>query len=167
MLSIEKLEDEKVPLGCPVVACENASIGLIASQATFVKNLNFRCPPGGLTMILGQVASGKSSLLLGLLHEYDLMEGRISISPSQTKIAYAAQDPCLQSNLSTRDNVLFGSQYDKTRYQETLKACAMEQDLANTAKGDLVSASGLSGGQRAVSLKWGSSHLLIIESIRG
>ena len=52
-----------------------------------------------------------------------------------------------------RDNVLFGSEFDKKKYVETITACQLEPDLAIMPAGDLTEIGekgiNLSGGQKA------------------
>jgi len=69
-----------------------------------------------------------------------------------TSVAYAPQDLYLQSGLSIRENILFGTAYNEDRYLRTVKACALDRDLSSMKGGDLAKAGGLSGGQRAVSV---------------
>jgi len=99
---------------------------------------------------INQLKQGKSSLLLGLLGEYDVLKG--SLNMPNVLIAYASQDIYLQSGLSIRENILFGTAYHVDKYKRAIKACALDQDLSSIQEGDLAKASGLSGGQRAVSV---------------
>ncbi|PNS14168.1 ATP-dependent bile acid permease [Sphaceloma murrayae] len=105
--------------------------------------------PSGLTVVYGQVAAGKSALLQALLGELDVHSGEL-IRPSSA-VAYCSQTPWLQS-MSIRENILFGSPYDESRYKETLNACALVTDLAAFQHGDLSpigeNGIGLSGGQK-------------------
>ncbi|KAK5122993.1 hypothetical protein LTR85_003559 [Meristemomyces frigidus] len=106
--------------------------------------------PGGLTVICGEVASGKTALLQALLGELDMLEGQL-IRP-QEPVGYCAQTPWLQS-MSVRENILFSAPYDERRYKDVLDACALTPDLAEFKAGDLSligeNGIGLSGGQRA------------------
>ena len=53
---------------------------------------------------------------------------------------------------SLRENILFGSQYDEQRYEETVFACALKEDLEKFPEGDATiigeRGSNLSGGQK-------------------
>ncbi|KAK0856280.1 hypothetical protein LTR03_001371 [Friedmanniomyces endolithicus] len=106
--------------------------------------------PEGLTVVCGEVASGKTALLQALLGELDMHEGQL-IRPAEP-VGYCAQTPWLQS-MSIRENILFSLPYDETRYKEVLDACALTPDLAELKAGDLSligeNGIGLSGGQRA------------------
>lgn len=68
---------------------------------------------GEIAVILGPVASGKSTLLSALLGDV-YCEGHVAV---ETKMAFCSQDAWLQS-ATVRDNILFGSEMNKERYQE-------------------------------------------------
>ena len=110
-------------------------------------NLTFS---SGLTLIGGKVAAGKTALLQALLGELDLRAGQIFRPDEMT--GYCAQAPWLQS-MSIRENILFSSPYDKSRYDEVLEACALMPDLSQLKDNDLSEIGengiGLSGGQKA------------------
>lgn len=67
-------------------------------------------------------------------------------------MSYAAQKPWLFSG-TVRNNILFGQIYDKQRYKEVVKCCALSTDFEQLPNGDktVVGERGasLSGGQRA------------------
>ncbi|KAH6648570.1 ABC transporter [Truncatella angustata] len=110
-------------------------------------NLHFTT---GLAVILGQVGSGKSALLQGILGELDRWAGDC-ILPHEM-VGYCAQSPWLQ-HMSIRDNILFSSPYDPVRYKQVIEACQLTTDLASFEHGDLSfigeNGIGLSGGQKA------------------
>lgn len=51
-------------------------------------------------------------------------------------MAYVSQQAWIQ-NASVRDNILFGSTYDATKYSKVIEACALTPDLATLTAGDL------------------------------
>ena len=67
-------------------------------------------------------------------------------------VSYAPQEPWVFSG-SVRQNILFGHPMDGERFARTIRACALEPDLAAWPHGDrtLVGEKGLalSGGQKA------------------
>ncbi|OXB36983.1 ABC transporter ABCC.6 [Cryptococcus neoformans] len=131
-------------------------------------NLDIRFPRGKLTLVAGKFGSGKSLLLLALLGEARLIEGKISytVSPimdSQTidkndwslfkkGVAYAPQTPWLLSQ-SIRDNILFGLPLDMERYRSVCFATGLMPDLELLEDADLTEIGErgklLSGGQKA------------------
>ena len=91
---------------------------------------------------------GKSSLLAALLGQMRLTEGQSNIYGS---ISYTPQEAWLL-NMSLRDNILFGSEYDEARYNEVIRVCSLGRDLQLMANGDKTEIGergiNLSGGQR-------------------
>ncbi|KAJ6612168.1 P-loop containing nucleoside triphosphate hydrolase protein [Mycena sp. CBHHK59/15] len=105
---------------------------------------------GHLTMIVGRVATGKSTLLAAILGETNISSGHVSYPPNFRRgIAYCSQNPWLQGSLSVRDNILFTSSMDPVWYERVIKSCALDADLKSASDGDLILARSLSGGQKA------------------
>ena len=75
-------------------------------------------------------------------------EGKISRHGS---IAYVAQQAWIQ-NLTLRENILFGQNFNKTKYDKVLESCALKSDLQVLIKGDSTEIGengiNLSGGQK-------------------
>ncbi|KAG9075527.1 hypothetical protein FS749_012789, partial [Ceratobasidium sp. UAMH 11750] len=119
-------------------------------------------PEGVMSLVCGPTGSGKSSLLAALLGEMDRLEGEVYLPKEPTRlnektglpmtISYCAQQPWLEHK-SIKDNILFGSPYDKERYEATLSCCALLPDLAILEDGDETEIGekgvSLSGGQKA------------------
>lgn len=84
-----------------------------------------------------------------LLGELPVQSGNVIVNGS---MSYAAQKPWLFSG-TVRNNILFGQAYDKKRYKEVVKCCALVTDFEQLPQGDqtVVGERGasLSGGQRA------------------
>uniref|UniRef100_A0A093VQ54 ATP-dependent bile acid permease n=1 Tax=Talaromyces marneffei PM1 TaxID=1077442 RepID=A0A093VQ54_TALMA len=116
-----------------------------------------------LNIVCGPSGSGKSSLLLALLGEMDLLNGQIFLpqtsydsvdNPSigfTEAIAYCPQEPWIM-NESIRSNIIFNMPFDSQRYAAVLDAVALFPDIAALDKGDqtLCGENGvrLSGGQK-------------------
>ena len=98
-----------------------------------LRDVNLVVPHGSLTVIVGQVGSGKSSLLSGILGEMKRRSGRVSLCGS---LGYCHQSAWIQ-NATLRDNVLFGLPFDEQRYNEVIKVCELDHDLAILPNGDL------------------------------
>nr|XP_029150836.1 ABC transporter C family member 13 isoform X4 [Arachis hypogaea] len=104
---------------------------------------------GSFVAIIGEVGSGKSSLLYSVLGEAQLAHGYIYCDGS---VAYVPQVPWILSG-TVRDNILFGKSYDPVRYTDTLQACALDVDIELMVGHDMAyigeKGLNLSGGQRA------------------
>ncbi|KAJ3234486.1 hypothetical protein HDU81_001373 [Chytriomyces hyalinus] len=114
-----------------------------------LKDINLDVPKGSLTMIVGKVGSGKSSLLSAFIGDMIPTAGDIAIS---SQFGYSPQASWLQ-NTTLRANVLFGSAFDEKRYNETIRCCGLSKDLTILPFGDMsdIGEKGitLSGGQAA------------------
>ncbi|KAG5671138.1 hypothetical protein PVAND_001351 [Polypedilum vanderplanki] len=113
-----------------------------------LKNINLKVPKGSLTAVVGQVASGKSSLISALLGDMEKLEGTVNVDGS---IAYVPQMAWIQ-NATLQDNILFGKPLNKDFYQKVIHACALTADLAMLPGGDQTEIGekgiNLSGGQK-------------------
>ncbi|XP_058074547.1 ABC transporter C family member 3-like isoform X2 [Magnolia sinica] len=142
---------EKLPGGSSNVAVEvidgNFSWDLSSSNPT-LKDLNFRVLHGMKVAICGTVGSGKSSLLSCILGEVPKISGTVKLCGAK---AYVAQSPWIQSG-KIEENILFGKEMDREKYDCVLDACSLKKDLEILAFGDqtVIGERGinLSGGQK-------------------
>lgn len=115
-----------------------------------IQNVNCAFGPG-LNVIVGPVASGKSTLCKALLGETPVHSGRAIFNVDANKVAYCDQTPFL-SNGTIRDNIIGFDQFDEERYQQALSAAMLHADLQVLPKHDetKIGSNGitLSGGQR-------------------
>ncbi|XP_071358346.1 ATP-binding cassette sub-family C member 9 isoform X7 [Trachinotus anak] len=135
------------------------------SNLSTLSDINIRIPTGQLTMIVGQVGCGKSSLLLAMLGEMQTIDGRVywsnlpdcemihegNISKNRYSVAYAAQKSWLL-NATVEENITFGSPFSKQRYKAVIDACSLQPDIDLLPFGDQTEIGergiNLSGGQR-------------------
>eukprot|EP00850_Spirogloea_muscicola_P005214 SM000023S07670 [mRNA] locus=s23:744663:754300:- [translate_table: standard] len=117
--------------------------------APCLKGIWLAVPQGALVAVVGEVASGETSLLAGLLGELKCLEGGAVLRGT---VGYVSQVPWIQA-ATFRDNVLFGEEYEAERYAEVLQACALTFDLEQMPGSDLAELGerglNLSGGQRS------------------
>ncbi|KAI5993554.1 hypothetical protein EDD15DRAFT_2167135 [Pisolithus albus] len=126
-----------------------------------LRNITVRFPEGELSLVTGPTGCGKTALLLALLGEMTMVEGKL-VRPQRGfgadgrldsgAISYAAQTPWLQRG-TVRQNILFGYPYDEQRYEDVVERCALRPDLDSWEEGDHTPVgdrgSNLSGGQKA------------------
>ena len=114
-----------------------------------LRDLTLHIPRSLLTIILGRVGSGKSSLLKAVLGELDISSGSLIVRTRS--IGYCDQTPWL-INKSIKDNIIGSLDMDTAWYTRVIEACALNQDFETIAEKDdsLVGSSGaaLSGGQK-------------------
>ncbi|XP_043704666.1 ABC transporter C family member 3-like isoform X8 [Telopea speciosissima] len=113
-----------------------------------LKDINFQVHCGMKVAVCGSIGSGKSTLLSCILGEVPKVSGSIKLNGTK---AYVAQSPWIQSGKIV-DNILFGKEMDKKRYEIILEACSLKKDLELFAFGDqtIIGDRGinLSGGQK-------------------
>ena len=119
------------------------------NTTAYLKNLNLEVKQGELIAIVGEVGSGKSSLLSAILGEmYKLNNGTFNVNGSS---AYVSQQAWIQ-NATVKDNILFGKEYDEKIYNEIIQASCLATDLNIMPASDLTEIGekgiNLSGGQK-------------------
>nr|XP_054589221.1 ATP-binding cassette sub-family C member 8 isoform X5 [Nothobranchius furzeri] len=140
-----------------------------------LSNVDIKIPFGKLTMIVGQVGCGKSSLLLAALGEMQRISGTViwnslpglesegDESPTDKDaasdtdirkrgpVAYASQKPWLL-NTSVVENITFEMPMIKSRYKTVIEACSLQPDIDILPQGDQTEIGErgiiLSGGQK-------------------
>ncbi|CAG7835020.1 unnamed protein product, partial [Allacma fusca] len=139
-------EDKKRP---------EASVALINTYASWTKEavtledvtLNLRGEK--LVMVIGPVGSGKTSFLHALISELPISKGKCVVTG---RTSYAAQEPWIFAG-NIRQNILFGREFNSSRYSSVVEASALEEDFKQLAYGEntIVGERGiaLSGGQKA------------------
>lgn len=97
-----------------------------------LKNITFDVGTSDLVAVVGPVGGGKTTLLHTILKELPPKEGFLNVSG---KISYASQEPWVFGG-SVRQNILFGQEFDKKKYEEVVKVCALQTDFALFPYGD-------------------------------
>lgn len=118
---------------------------------TVLRDIELDIRRSKLTMIVGPVASGKSTLCKALLGEVPFADESASIARDFSRISYCDQDPFLIDG-TIRQNIIGFGAANEAWYQKILQATALVEDIATFADGDksMVGTNGitLSGGQR-------------------
>ena len=86
---------------------------------------------------------------MSILHELSLESGSLRV---KGRVSYAPQESWAFMS-SIRENILFGTEFDETKYNNVVNVCALDRDFKLFPYGDrtLVGERGvsLSGGQKA------------------
>ncbi|BEI94008.1 uncharacterized protein CcaverHIS019_0604670 [Cutaneotrichosporon cavernicola] len=141
--------------------------GIDGAQPFRLGELNLSFPKGELSLVTGPVGSGKTTLILSLLGETVLLTGEVfmpndrasrdlcpvdPVTGLSNTVAYCAQTAWL-IGASIRENIVFGSEWDETRYKAVVHACALERDFEIFDLGDETEVgekgTTCSGGQKA------------------
>ncbi|XP_035695292.1 ATP-binding cassette sub-family C member 9-like isoform X1 [Branchiostoma floridae] len=123
----------------------------LESDSAALNDINLAVQKGKLTVVVGQVGSGKSSLCSAILGEMRTLSGQVLWGKEHNSVAYGAQKPWLL-NATLRDNITFGRPFDNTRYQKVISACCLQPDIDILPGGDMTEIGekgiNLSGGQK-------------------
>ncbi|KAJ3027434.1 UNVERIFIED_CONTAM: ATP-binding cassette sub- C member 8 [Siphonaria sp. JEL0065] len=120
----------------PAKGSETAAVPAVADEEeiaprTIIEDLNVTIKKGEFVAIVGQVGSGKSSLLSSILGELHKSSGSVTTNGS---IAYCTQQPWIQTG-TLQENITFGTPHDATRLAHAVKCTSFEIDLAQMPSG--------------------------------
>ncbi|XP_030060084.1 multidrug resistance-associated protein 1 isoform X2 [Microcaecilia unicolor] len=145
---LEPANLQTVYSGSHVIGFTNASFRWDRTGSPILRELNLKIQEGSLVAVVGQVGSGKSSLLSAILGEMDKLEGTVQRKGS---VAYVSQQAWIQ-NAVLQENILFGAALRTQHYERVLEACALLPDLELLPEGDQTEIGergvNLSGGQK-------------------
>lgn len=151
----------------PAFGFEEASFAWnLKSENDFkLRDINIDFKEGKLNVIIGPTGSGKTSLLLALLGEMDLISGKVFLPGIISRdhlvidprtgltdsVAYCSQSAWLLND-SIKNNITFSSPFNQMRYDKVIEACGLKRDLEILSAGDAteIGEKGitLSGGQK-------------------
>jgi len=80
-----------------------------------------------LIAVLGAVGSGKSSLLLALLKEMNIISGSVKVDG---KVSYVCQEPWIFP-ATIKQNILFGNEYNKIKFDMVLRRSCLFDEVIN------------------------------------
>lgn len=94
------------------------------------------------------IGSGKSSLFSALLGEMKILEGNFAVSDS---VAYVNQLAWILND-TVKNNILFGSEFNKRKYEKVIDKAKLKDDMKILDAGDATEIGekgiNLSGGQK-------------------
>ncbi|KAK2954208.1 Multidrug resistance-associated protein [Blattamonas nauphoetae] len=142
-------ETPKIPPSNPAPSPNSSNTTSSVANKTVLWNLNLTIPKHKLTMVVGEVGSGKSSLGGILTKEIVKTKGTVR----QTgQVVFCPQSAWIM-NGTVRENILMGREMDEREYEETLRVCSLQKDLKTFAAGDETAIGekgvNMSGGQKA------------------
>lgn len=151
--SSQPILNHKAGKGALAVAMKDVTLSVPSysdeSKGPILSGLNFEARSGQLVTISGQVGSGKTSLLLGLLEDLRLEQGEVFVNG---RAAYVSQTAWLIDG-TIRENIICGLPFNSEYYEQTLQACALLDDIRRLKLGDQTKVGHrgitLSGGQKS------------------
>ncbi|KAJ8606602.1 hypothetical protein MRB53_040831 [Persea americana] len=131
-----------------------------------IRDLDIEFPVGELSVISGPTGSGKTSTLMALLGEMTVVKGHAYLPGARNRedsqilpgselidsVAFCAQSAWLLND-TIRNNILFSNEYDSSRYEQVIKACALTRDFEILEHGD-----GTEIGEKGITLSGGQKQ---------
>ncbi|MBE3046692.1 ATP-binding cassette domain-containing protein [Candidatus Bathyarchaeota archaeon] len=116
-----------------------------------LKDISATIPAGQLSMIVGPVASGKSTFCHALLGEVPYASGELNLYTRSEGIGFCGQTPFLL-NATLQENIIGFSPFEQAKYDEIIKATRLDTDVSLMPSGHHtnIGSNGiiLSGGQK-------------------
>ncbi|GKT42621.1 ABC transporter atnG [Colletotrichum spaethianum] len=132
----------------PLVALTDATI-VLKDGTEILKSVSLALRQATVSMLVGRVGCGKSSLMKAILGELGISKGSITLHTSS--VAFCDQSAWLR-NISVKDNIIGQTPYDPAWFSAVVRACTLDEDIAlfPRAEDTIVGTGGvaLSGGQK-------------------
>lgn len=125
---------EKQPMGC-------------------LQSINMAVPRGKVTMVVGPVGCGKSTLIKAILGELPVMGGTVQLS--SMRIALCDQTPW-HVNGTVQQSIIGASDFDQRWYAAVIRSCALDEDLRQLPQGDQTQI-----GSKGIALSGGQSQRIV------
>ena len=116
-------------------------------------DINISVNRNELVAVIGTVGSGKSSLLAALAGDMRRTSGQVTLGGTR---AFCPQYAWIQ-NTTVKENILFGKDMDRKRYEEVIQVCALQPDLDMLPAGEETEI-----GERGITLSGGQKQRLNI-----
>lgn len=154
----KQIQDLEKPAG--QVTRPRESVDRTDSSSTFpltepfrLHDISFSAGRNELIAVIGEVGSGKSSLLAALAGDMRKTSGDITIGATR---AFCPQYAWIQ-NATVRDNLLFGKDYNRKWYEEVVDACVLRPDIEMLPNRDQTEI-----GERGITVSGGQKQRLNI-----
>uniref|UniRef100_A0A6N2KZ94 ABC-type xenobiotic transporter n=1 Tax=Salix viminalis TaxID=40686 RepID=A0A6N2KZ94_SALVM len=151
-LAEERILAPNMPLklGIPAISIENGNFLWDPKlEKPTLSNINLKIEVGSLVAIVGGTGEGKTSLISAMLGELPPMEDASVVI--RGTVAYVPQVSWI-FNATVRDNILFGSEFEPSRYWKAIDVTALLHDLDLLPGHDLTEIGergvNISGGQK-------------------
>ncbi|KAK6917096.1 ABC transporter-like, ATP-binding domain [Dillenia turbinata] len=152
LLAEERILSPNPPLepGLPAISMKDGFFSWDPKEEKpTLSNINLYIPVGSLVAIVGGTGEGKTSLISAMLQELPPV-GDTDVIIRGT-VAYVPQISWI-FNATVRENILFGSAFDSTRYWKAIDVTALQHDLDLLPGHDLTEIGergvNISGGQK-------------------
>ncbi|KAK7744423.1 hypothetical protein SLS62_010147 [Diatrype stigma] len=142
--------EERDATSANAVTIRNGEFGWVHTRP-ILRDINMDIPSSQLTMIVGPVACGKSTLAKAIIGEVPYFRGQLLLNTSRPEIAFCDQNAFLM-NGTLRSNIVGFSAFERSWYDSVVQAVDLQEDLDSLPGGDEMKLGSrglkLSGGQR-------------------
>jgi ABC-type multidrug transport system fused ATPase/permease subunit len=146
----EKGSDSADALSDSALVIKNGAFGWEADKFV-LQNVNTEIKKSSLTIIIGSIGTGKSTLCNALLGEIPFSRGNVVLSNRFAHVGFCEQTAFL-TNGTIKENIVGFSPMNNERYAEVIHATALQVDFNTLAQGDQTNIGSdgitLSGGQK-------------------
>ncbi|KAL9610623.1 MAG: hypothetical protein Q9167_004697 [Letrouitia subvulpina] len=109
-----------------ILTLNHASFGWTDDESPVLKDIDWTVAPSTLNLLVGRSASGKSTLLKGILGETPIFKGVVRILSAKT--AWCEQTPWL-INGTIKKNITNFQSFDAELYKTVISCCDLEADI--------------------------------------
>ncbi|KAL1187633.1 ABC transporter C family member 2 [Cardamine amara subsp. amara] len=144
------LPNPPIEPGQPAISIRNGNFSWDSKgDRPTLSKINLDVPLGSLVAVVGSTGEGKTSLVSAILGELPATaDAMVTLRGS---VAYVPQVSWI-FNATVRDNILFGSPFDRERYERVIDVTSLKHDLDLLSGGDLTEIGergvNISGGQK-------------------
>lgn len=135
-----------------------------------LRDLDVSFKVGQLNVVIGATGLGKTSLLLALLGEMDLIQGKVFLPGAKARhlceidpatgltelVAYCSQLPWLLND-TIKNNIIFAAPFNQKRYDDVIEACGLKRDLEILSAGDATEI-----GEKGITLSGGQKQRVLL-----
>ncbi|XP_030754743.1 probable multidrug resistance-associated protein lethal(2)03659 isoform X2 [Sitophilus oryzae] len=117
---LTKFKNKSIP-----TQIELKNVSAKIGKEKILKDVTLNITEPGLYIVIGPLGSGKSTLLKVLLQDITEIYGSIDV---KGRISFASQEPWLFPATIKR-NIIFGEDFDRTKYNEVIEVCCLKHDF--------------------------------------
>lgn len=136
------------------ITVRDAEFGWDKNKEPLLRSINLTVPREKITMVVGPVGCGKSTLMKALLGEIPALCGSVDIS--SVEAAFCDQ-VAWHINGTIQQSIIGISELEQLWYATVVHACALDQDLRQLSRGDQTQI-----GSKGISLSGGQSQRIVL-----
>jgi ATP-binding cassette subfamily C (CFTR/MRP) protein 1 len=142
-------------LGSQAIVIENGYFGWdpVKQPSGTLQAIDMIVPRGKITMVVGPVGCGKSTLIKAVLGELPVMGGSLQVS--SLRIALCDQT-AWHVNGTVQESIIGVSEFDQRWYSSVVRSCALDEDLRQLPQGDQTQI-----GSKGIALSGGQSQRIV------